>query len=125
MEGVGFGFDPKTSDYKVITSWTGVLRMALVLARTHLYNLSGNSWRQIESVVTAKIDQLDSYGVLFNGAFHWHATFKDKDGGYYETIVAFHMSDEMFEYIPVPDICSYRDGHCKSLAVLNDSLALI
>ncbi|XP_058187769.1 F-box protein At1g11270-like [Rhododendron vialii] len=118
---LGFAFDPKTNDYKVLS----VARFINTSAddRVHIYHMSMDSWREIDVAAVPKEIRRSHqpyHPTWLDGAFYWIAP--DSSGRY--KIIAFHMFDEVFEqvFLPMDVICSKL---ASSLNVLRDSLALV
>ncbi|CAK9135937.1 unnamed protein product [Ilex paraguariensis] len=129
-ECVGFGFDPITNDYKVV-------RIVEIFedddyyryecTKAQIYNLSTDSWREINAVVP-DISHFHCFEPFLNGSFHWSASYFVGDGDSVDDkdfILSFHMSTEVFQKMGFPYVCSIGDGKYRSLGVLNESLALI
>ncbi|KAK3007190.1 hypothetical protein RJ639_015486 [Escallonia herrerae] len=125
--GVGFGFDPLSSEYKVI-------RIAQLheddddragyvfhYVKVEIYDLSTNTWREIDTVVPF-VWFFPCSELLFNGHFHWWADDKNHGG---ESMLSFHISTEVFQQIRLPDVCAFPDGNKRAFLVLNESIALL
>ncbi|KAM7520575.1 hypothetical protein LguiB_019537 [Lonicera macranthoides] len=125
--GLGFGFDGKSNDYKVVRIFNLYYEGPLdaycpVAVKADIYNLSTDSWRKLDSVPNVLFEYC--FQPLLNGAFHWGVLHEKEDP--YVSILSFHLSSEVFEEIPYPDIYSYPDDKSKSVGVLNNEyLALI
>ncbi|KAK3025705.1 hypothetical protein RJ639_041710 [Escallonia herrerae] len=124
--GVGFGFDPLSSEYKVIRiaelheddeSWGYRFHSVIV----EIYNLNTKCWRETDAIVPC-VWFFPCSEVLFNGHFHWWANDKDYGG---ESILSFHMSTEVFQEIRLPNVCAFPDGNERGFLVLNESIALL
>ncbi|KAK3025755.1 hypothetical protein RJ639_040447 [Escallonia herrerae] len=125
--GVGFGFDPLSSEYKVIRiaqlhedddDGAGYVFHSV---KVEIYNLSTNSWREINAVVPF-VWFFPCSELLFNGHFHWWADDEDHGG---ESMLSFHISTEVFQQIRLPDVCAFPDGNERGFLVLNESIALL
>ncbi|KAK2999469.1 hypothetical protein RJ639_041702 [Escallonia herrerae] len=122
--GVGFGFDPHSREYKVIriaelyNDESGGYRFNSV--KVEIYDLSIEFWRKIDAVVPC-IWSFPCSELLFNGHFHWWANYEDDDG---ESILSFHISNEVFHQIRLPDTCAFPEGSERAFLVLNESIAL-
>ncbi|KAK2986269.1 hypothetical protein RJ640_021838 [Escallonia rubra] len=122
--GVGFGFDPHSSEYKVIRiaelykDESGGYRFHSV--KVEIYDLTTEFWREIDAVVPC-VWPFPCSELLFNGHFHWWANYEDHDG---ESILSFHISTEVFEQIRLPDACAFPNGSERAFLVLNESIAL-
>ncbi|KAL0014065.1 hypothetical protein SO802_001134 [Lithocarpus litseifolius] len=130
-EGFKFGYDHKSSDYKVdrIVSFgddsiVGPDRPPLV----EVYTLSTDSWRQINTVLDASIlSDPCKFEIYLNGAYHWLAYRSEQPWphGDTELIISFDMSDEVFQIIRMPELEDVSGMNLKTFSVLNDCLALI
>ncbi|KAK3019064.1 hypothetical protein RJ639_004351 [Escallonia herrerae] len=123
---VGFGFDPLTSDYKVVrVVYRGSLQDSPP-PEVDIYSLNRHGWRDITSRVGLRFVIKDRAPQAFvNGAVHWLGT--DREGPQtFIVVVSFDMGDEMFRKIEVPG--PYRHAHFPygaDCAVYKDSLAMI
>ena len=92
---IGFGYDSRTNDYKV------VIVKCLVLLEdgpyiAEVFTLSTNSWKEIEVNVRIFFPNSDYQVVYCNGFCYWYFW----DWGC--TIVSFDFGDEVFQTIRVP-----------------------
>ncbi|KAL6568116.1 hypothetical protein OROHE_003800 [Orobanche hederae] len=128
---VAFGLDPITGDYKVVRIVVHYYVNddedcysddpdAIVVRKLEVYDFTSDSWRET-SIVLPDPFCLNSDGISLNGAFHWHLTLGH--GG--ESVLSFHISNEVTQLIPLPDFCSRQHPRRRNLDVLNESLALI
>jgi F-box interacting protein len=70
----GFGFDPKTNDYKVVR----ILSFLILICEVVVYSLSTNSWRVIDSSPNPSyLIRLPRYPSYLNGVHHWWAEDDD------------------------------------------------
>ncbi|XP_058185599.1 F-box protein At3g07870-like [Rhododendron vialii] len=119
---LGFGFDPYTNDYKVVKFEFRHIYSSID-ETIEIYDLSTDSWRKVV------LDSSFGFGLNFkysscsswNGDFYWFACGPSGD----RKIIAFRMSNEVFDVIPVPEVCSLDNSRERRLFVLNDSLALV
>ncbi|XP_058187772.1 putative F-box/kelch-repeat protein At1g12870 [Rhododendron vialii] len=119
-----FAFDPKTNDYKVLRVVASYDPMAftftLCVGRVQIYHMSTDTWREIVAVVPEEILQCSQRwcwsSASLNGVFYWVANCQGE-------IIAFHMSDELFERVFLPE--DIRTNPWSSLSILGDSLALV
>ncbi|KAH7845295.1 hypothetical protein Vadar_000394 [Vaccinium darrowii] len=125
MSNLGFGFDPYTNDYKLVRF--GITSASIpigdVAEIVEMYDLSTDSWREVavESPIESGFHCLyDSYA-SWNGNFFWYAYHSG--GG--SVMMAFSMSDEVFEQMPVPEVCLLDHNSENKLFVLNNSLAMV
>uniref|UniRef100_A0A5B7BI14 Putative F-box protein CPR30-like n=1 Tax=Davidia involucrata TaxID=16924 RepID=A0A5B7BI14_DAVIN len=119
---LGFGFDQKTNDYRVLR----IVYYCYPLNQVEMYSLSTNSWREIKADIRFLIFE-SSCSVFFKGRFHWTAVgFQELNGR--EVIVSFDMDDEKLHYIMPPDFRSGDDGDCRfrwNLVVFKECLGVI
>ncbi|XP_058185590.1 F-box/kelch-repeat protein At3g06240-like [Rhododendron vialii] len=133
MSNLGFGYDPYTDDYKVVRfAMLGTDLSIRGLDETiEIYDLRTDSWRKVDAESPAKSGLhcfYDPYasgdGDCFWYAHPQHGYPRQGDG---PVIMAFSMSNEVFEELPVPEVC-LLDEHSHSeqkLFVLDDSLAMV
>ncbi|KAI8534280.1 hypothetical protein RHMOL_Rhmol10G0078100 [Rhododendron molle] len=118
---LGFAFDSKTNDYKVVRVATlGETRC--VDCRIHIYCMSADSWEELF---------LMAFSHDFNGYHHHPCT--SKDGVFYwlssnvyphgSTIDALNTVEGSFERRPLP--VNIGSDSQANLCLLNDSLALV
>ncbi|KAE8021693.1 hypothetical protein FH972_007563 [Carpinus fangiana] len=113
---IGFGFDSKTNDYKVvrILHYKSQYEVAV-------YSLSADSWRVIDSSPNPSCSIHSSrYPSYVNGVDHWWVF--DTGKGYRLFLLSFDMSNEVFKKVLLPPI---EASLIEDFAVINDSLALI
>ncbi|XP_050245781.1 F-box/kelch-repeat protein At3g23880-like isoform X3 [Quercus robur] len=105
----GFGFDPKTNDYKVVRilsimgSPSDFVKSRPVV---EVYSLSTGEWRMLSASaslppVCAKISHRPP--AFANGALHWIAVTNDKK----RFVLVFDLGDEVFRQILLPELPSY------------------
>eukprot|EP00257_Ricinus_communis_P009116 XP_002527481.2 F-box protein At3g07870 [Ricinus communis] len=106
---LGFGFDPKSSEYKVVRV---VYRMREngckvdIRPQVEVYELGMNAWRSI--IVSAApqyvISEL-SLQVFLNGAVHWIGYNPRHEGSDFRdlSMVLFDMDKEVFDEMKLPD----------------------
>ncbi|XP_057721939.1 F-box protein CPR1-like [Arachis stenosperma] len=121
MDYTGFGFDPKTNDYKVVVIKDLWIREKgeehLGWWRTELYSLNSNSWRRLDAVLPLPIEIWSSSRVytLVNNCCHWLGYVEDEFGKRKDVVLAFDMVNETFRKIHVPRV---RDCWEESSATL-------
>ncbi|KAG2710233.1 hypothetical protein I3760_04G017400 [Carya illinoinensis] len=123
VQGLGFGYDPKADDYKLVrTVYIWEVHGPLYPLLIEVYSLRTDSWRKIDPVLKVYPSRWGRPGsfcseLYLQGAYHWLLC---------KSILAFDMSEEVFRLMPLPDLGSLWDVKIeKSIAVLNDSIALI
>ena len=113
---IGFGFDSKTNDYKVvrILHYNSQYEVAV-------YCLSADSWRVIDSSPSPSYWIHSSrYPSYVNGVDHWWAFDPGKVCEPF--LLSFDMSNEVFQKVLLHPI---EVSLIEDFAVINDSLALI
>ena len=106
----GFGFDPKSNDYKVVRILCILLRSPFEFGKCRLevdvYSLSTGEWRMLSA--SASLPPI--WGILrrerpafANGALHWIALRNDNK----QFVLVFDLGDEVFRQIPLPELPSY------------------
>ena len=129
-----FGYDHNSNDYKVVRVVTfeghhGELILPSVV-HVHVYNLSTDSWRQIDPTFDPSITYFpgDCDELYLNGVHHWPSCRSiDEHGQHCKVIVCFDMIDEVFRTIRMPDLgdISHINKIGKTSAVLSNCVALI
>jgi F-box interacting protein len=102
---IGFGFDPKTNDYKVV-------RMVSLWddpdckdrPKVEVYTLSTGEWRTVTPVLSPLCILHDCPTPAFvNGALHWIGFRRNGDQFRYFVLV-FDLGDEVFREIPLTEL---------------------
>ncbi|KAF9591970.1 hypothetical protein IFM89_010417 [Coptis chinensis] len=120
---LGFGFDVKTNDYKVVRIILGGGDFEFCLVQ--VYSLSTNTWRIVDTVLPLSCGLIVSQpkAPLQNGTYCWLVRFPYESQNFCDSILSFDFSDEVFRDVPLPDVCSIKsDGR---LAILRENLACI
>jgi len=92
---VGFGFDPNSSDFKVVSVRHVVNGSGITALIAEVYSMSRGSWRLLDLRVPYGIFA-DSQTLALGGVFLWLA---EQDGG---QIISFDFTDEVFRTTPLP-----------------------
>ncbi|MED6161250.1 hypothetical protein PIB30_058927 [Stylosanthes scabra] len=110
----GFGFDPKTNDYKVVVIKDVWIREPgeehLGWWRAELYSLNSNSWRKLDAVLPLPFEIWGSSRVytFVNNCCHWLGYVEDDDddefGERKDVVLSFDMVNEAFRKIKVPGV---------------------
>ncbi|XP_050245791.1 F-box protein CPR1-like isoform X7 [Quercus robur] len=120
---IGFGFDPKTKDYKVIRVVTLLESLGLEKTRTQveIYTLSTGQWRMLRTDL-APICGLywTDPQTFINGALHWVA-FRVCDNNLHNFVLVFDLGDEVFHEILLPEFPRLM---YDSVSVYRNSIAL-
>uniref|UniRef100_A0A7N2M265 F-box domain-containing protein n=1 Tax=Quercus lobata TaxID=97700 RepID=A0A7N2M265_QUELO len=101
----GFGFDPKTKDYKVVSVVTLLENFDLEKTRpqVEIYTLSTGQWRMLRTGLAPICVLLQNGPQTFiNGALHWVA-FRDSDNYFHNFVLIFDLGDEVFHEILLPE----------------------
>ncbi|KAM3301977.1 hypothetical protein P3S67_016479 [Capsicum chacoense] len=101
---LGFGFDHKTSDFKVV--WIAYIRGAngdyMVPREVEVYKLSTGLWKTVNSKnINGKLDFLYS-SIYLNSASHWVFHSKSEGGKITNSLFVFGLSYETFSEISLP-----------------------
>ena len=129
---LGFGYDPKTEDYKLLRLVykdevdDEVLKPYQPLV--HIYTLRTGVWRTITGPCPGArlIIPYQFLSVFVNGAVHWLA-HTDDDNIDYQTfvILSFNIGDEIFHEMALPKSLEEADEFNSRVAVLGGSLAFV
>ncbi|XP_058185588.1 putative F-box protein At1g47790 [Rhododendron vialii] len=114
---LGFAFDPKTDDYKVLRVATLSECMNSFYQRVQIYNMSTDSRREI--IFMLSYGSWPRRSTWLDGVFYWVAV--DANGGW--KIIGFHMFDGLLEQVFLHE--DIRVNWMSRLCVLRDSLALV
>ncbi|PQQ00373.1 F-box protein CPR30-like [Prunus yedoensis var. nudiflora] len=135
MKNVGFGFDPKTNDYKVVLIVNCTCNEAQTLCfprQVLVYSSSCNSWRKADDTVPSSVDVSiikSSINTYVKGNFHWlAANFVPGDVTAYYRVLCFSMFDEVLHEMRLPScltVVQDSDSTFYELASYNGSLSLI
>ncbi|GMN61581.1 hypothetical protein TIFTF001_030662 [Ficus carica] len=111
--GVGFGYDSRANDYKIVTFGFDNLEHF----RAEVYSLTTHSWREI----VFGLDIVDCFtfytrSVHLKGIFYWLSSERN--------ILCFDMCNEVFHSILMPGDCEF-EAHNTRLTVWNESVAVI
>jgi len=98
----GFGYDPLTADYKLLRiSWISYLNYSFE-PNGRLFSSKTNSWKVIPSMPPYALYYVHTMGVFVENSIHWIMTPKI-DGSDPCLIVAFNLSLEIFNEVPLPN----------------------
>ncbi|XP_059436789.1 F-box/kelch-repeat protein At3g23880-like [Corylus avellana] len=126
IQGMGFGFDAKTNDYKIINfvsmyepNFDDYFSQDVkdIIFQKEVYSLSTNSWRKVDGPPCFIFEGV-ACPTYINGMASWLAY--DKARLYNLFVLSFDMSDEVFLKTPHPD--NVLKG--VDLFVLNESIAM-
>ncbi|TKY63142.1 F-box protein CPR30 [Spatholobus suberectus] len=126
----GFGFDPKTNDYKVVVIRDLWLRETderqLGYWTIELYCLNSNSWRKLDADLPLSIEICGSSRVYtyVNNCCHWWG-YVDESGGRREDVVlAFDMVNEVFRKFKVPKVRDSSEEEFTTLVPFKESASI-
>nr|XP_023896923.1 putative F-box protein At3g16210 [Quercus suber]POE55373.1 putative f-box protein [Quercus suber] len=117
---IGFGFDPRTNDYKVVIVVNLMDRLDL-----RIYTLSTGEWRRMLRAGLAPIFALchREPRAFINGALHWVAS-RVTDNTFLYFILVFDFGDEVFSEILPPEPVGHTGMMSAFVSVYKDSIAL-
>ncbi|XP_062162393.1 F-box/kelch-repeat protein At3g23880-like [Alnus glutinosa] len=125
IDGMSFGFDVKTNDYKIISfvsiydpwceSYDPYNRG--VIHQKEVYSLRADSWRKVDGPPCFLSTCHIGSGTYINGMTSWLAYENDCK----LFVLSFDMSNEVFLKTPLPD--TYREGG-EELFVLNELIVI-
>ncbi|XP_050384232.1 F-box/kelch-repeat protein At3g23880-like [Argentina anserina] len=127
-EYLGFGYDPKGKDYKVVRFV--IFDEVCYWFKAEVYDMHSNSWRDIKmktiySEMTTYVTQRQSShaSVYFNGQCYWLVSGYQQHLPHDGFVLSFDMSHEQFNEISYPDL---SDG-CRvmTLAIWKEFIALL
>jgi F-box interacting protein len=138
-DAVGFGFDRRSNDFKVLSIYDFVDRKGRSKRRAEVFRLSTRTWRRLDIFVP--FDKKKTYYNYYNyfpttasdGVFFWWAVLCqrgmdkfDPDTEYdNEKIVAFDFNEEVFRTTPLPDGFHYNDFYSVNFTVFNGFVAIM
>ncbi|XP_052182642.1 F-box protein CPR1-like isoform X3 [Diospyros lotus] len=129
---IGFGFDSKTNDYKVlrmpyVPGRTGLSKVPseVELYKVELYKLSTGTWTGINAGAP-QYEIFNSFAsqATLNTVVYWAAFGLTKTGGFFNVIVAFDFSDEVFKEMSVPNTLVNKGPLTISIAACGELLSL-
>lgn len=121
---LGFGLDPLTGNYKLVSIqyyWDEEMDVPHYPSLVSVYNSGSDSWRQFEDVDLVNSSHCACRSLCntyLKGVYYWLVEFNDVD----VAIIAFDMINEKFQEIQVPDCIKAKEG---DLALYGGSVALL
>ena len=101
---LGFGFDPKIKDYRVVRFMTSEDRLDLANPQpeVEVYSLSTNEWRVIRTGLfrICTLCRPEPHAFV-NGVIHWVA-YRVTDDGFQPFVLVFNLANEVFHDIQLP-----------------------
>lgn len=88
---VGFGYDSKAKDYKVVRIACSISHSDHPPNRGEVYTFSSNSWSEIKTNFNTLLYSTPGSGLYFKGVYYWYA-FKQELEHHKEFIVSFISS---------------------------------
>ena len=107
---LGFGFDPKTNDNKVVrvVSLVDTLDLRKDQPKVEVYSLSTNKWKMVKaSLVPRCVIDGRAPQAFVNGALHWHVFTRADDGSFHQFVLVFDLGDEVFRKMQLPQLPAY------------------
>jgi F-box interacting protein len=123
----GFGYCPKTDDYKVV-------RIVHAEGTTHslveIYTLRTGAWRSFMALgppyyFREPFGSPSLRNIFFNGAVHWPARTPEHQRPFRHLIVSFDIEDEVFREMAMPKSLQGAETFELFMAVVDGLLALI
>ncbi|KAL0001177.1 hypothetical protein SO802_014958 [Lithocarpus litseifolius] len=125
---IGFGFDSKTNDYKVVRIVSASESESSKVPKVEVYSLATAQWRVVTAVPptgTAFADKCDPHAFV-NGALHCVASKNNFDNEILNFILVFDLGDEVFREIAMPKPLDNPENVVGvSVSAYRNSLALI
>ncbi|XP_059452369.1 F-box/kelch-repeat protein At3g06240-like [Corylus avellana] len=119
---LGFGYDPKTDDYKLVRL---VYRFDTVPPLVEIYKLRTRAWRSLKAPGPPYAIITWFISVFLNGALHWPAYTPAHQGTFHNLIVSFDMEDETFCEVAMPKSLQGVEDLTVAVAVVDGLLALV
>ena len=117
---IGFGFDPKTNDYKVVRLVTLLDGLDLEHSRTEakIYSLSTGEWRMFSASLVPKcaLSRREPHAFV-SGVLHWVAFRRADDDNLQHFVLVFDLGNEVFYEILVPELPDYTSKFAGLLSV--------
>jgi F-box interacting protein len=121
---IGFGFDSKTNDYKVVRvlCHKGHPNIPEDQPEVEDFSLSTGKWRIVTvSPPRCTLVQNSASERFVNGALHWVAFRRTDDNNLHCFILVFDLGNEVFHEIVLPEILDFTG--CASISVYGNSIA--
>jgi len=114
----GLAFNPFADNYKLLRiNCTVYLKDRTFNSQVRLFNLKTNSWKVLPNMPYAVLSTA-RMGVFVENSLHWAVTQKINDKFQPCLIVAFNLTQEIFNEVPLPEI------RVASSAMLNIDVSL-
>ncbi|KAI8029618.1 F-box/kelch-repeat protein [Camellia lanceoleosa] len=125
---LGFGFDSKTNDHKVVrvayARWDDGY---IVPPEVKVFTIQSGCWRDVKTTVPYCATENFWTQAFLNGSVHWVAyklTVKNRDRSFWSLIMSFDMGSEEFGDLRIPEILVSMSPMNMFAAVFGDSLSI-
>ncbi|KAM7497688.1 hypothetical protein LguiA_022102 [Lonicera macranthoides] len=123
---LGFGFDCKANDYKIVRlSYKNARNTSTLPPLVEVYSVKTGAWRHISA--PAPMCHISGYfwpQVFVNGAAHWVA-YSLNCGQMRSLILSFDMCDEVFHEIMLPGCLAGESPWLMGAVVIQDLLSVV
>lgn len=117
--GLGFGYDQKSDDYKVLT----IIERVHGEAEARVYSVKLKSWRRIDSF-PFRLEQFN--GVLASGSLHFKCSINNREDANDDAIAAFDLETEAYRLVPQPEEFHSENRHYDmTVEALGGSLCMV
>ncbi|KAK6158857.1 hypothetical protein DH2020_006171 [Rehmannia glutinosa] len=99
---IGFGFDQRTGDFRVVNFLYDFHNEHDFLPKAFVYDVKIGSWRSIGQVVPCYMPKNWYSSVFVNGVVHWLAYKRPKFNGQPNCIMGFDVVEEVFKLMELP-----------------------
>ncbi|KAI8534295.1 hypothetical protein RHMOL_Rhmol10G0079200 [Rhododendron molle] len=124
MFSLGFGFDPKTNDHKVVRivylEGSGRVKGWVVPPKVEVYALSTGVWKTIKgSKIGYHMVEVFWSRAFANCGVHWTAYSGGKSTGYCNVVLVFDMGSEVFREVKLPEKLEEWGGGCGKMGLVS------
>ncbi|KAL3638218.1 hypothetical protein CASFOL_017589 [Castilleja foliolosa] len=131
---LGFGYHDETNDYKIVRIVSSPVEQDVVnnyidsenpniTTKIEVYSLMDDLWKEIEPDYFPW-DMFDARSdIVVNETIHWKATYLDTTGDVM-VILAFHLGDEVFRELSLPNYSSDGEDLVEYIGVYKGNLSL-
>uniref|UniRef100_A0A7N0UTT1 F-box domain-containing protein n=1 Tax=Kalanchoe fedtschenkoi TaxID=63787 RepID=A0A7N0UTT1_KALFE len=126
---LGFGFEPNSSDYKIVRflSYKVLKSNVPKVGVVEVYSQITDMWKEVNAGLKCQVNEYSPTAVV-SGAVHWLGSrvAKEKDSiDGKDVIVSFDLGNEVFGDLPLPESNVYAQGHGFQICVLEESLSVL
>ncbi|XP_062152249.1 F-box/kelch-repeat protein At3g06240-like [Alnus glutinosa] len=125
IRSLGFGYDPKTDDYKLVKAVYLEDPTHILHPLVEIYSLRMGAWRSVTTPPPPYVIELCYVSVFLNGAVHWRVHTPSGQGDFRNVIVSLDMEDEAFGELAMPKSLEGVKFLDVNLAVIDGLLALV